>query len=74
MVLVLANAVFEQIEFEELWLNFGTGKIFKYIAAHDIFHVLGSIKSKSLHEFHASTGCVQIPAFASKDKKTAWEN
>jgi hypothetical protein len=71
-VVVLAVAVCHQIEVEELWICFGTGKNLRYIAAHGIADALGATKSKSLLGFHALTGCDQTSSFASKGKKTAW--
>ena len=41
-VVVLAISVVEEIKVEELWVAFGTGKHFRYIAAHAIASSLGA--------------------------------
>ncbi|KAJ8351860.1 hypothetical protein SKAU_G00233360 [Synaphobranchus kaupii] len=50
----------------ELWLAFGTGKSFRYLAAHQIAACLGPEMSCALPMFHALTG------FAGHGKKTVW--
>ena len=56
----------------ELWLAFGTGKSFRYLAAHQIAASLGSQMSCALSMFHALTGCDTVSTFAGHGKKTAW--
>lgn len=41
----------------ELWVVFGTGKHFRYLAAHSMAIGLGPKKAKALPMFHALTGC-----------------
>ena len=36
---------------DELWLSFGTGKNFRYIAAHELAYKLGPDKVKALPVF-----------------------
>ena len=45
------------------WLAFGTGKSFRYFAAHEI---------AALPMFHAITGYDNVSCFAGYEKKTAW--
>ena len=73
-VVVLAVWVAQELHevVDELWLAFGTGKNFRYIAAHELVACLGPEKSKSLPVFHAITGCDTVSAFAGHGKKTAW--
>ena len=56
----------------ELWIAFGCGKNFRYIAAHDIADFLGPGKARALLAFHAFTGCDTVSFFAGRGKKTAW--
>ena len=49
------------------------GKHFRYLAIHETAYNLGPSKSRGLLFFHAFTGCYQISAFTSKEKKTARE-
>ena len=44
-VVVLAISVVEEIKVEELWVAFGTGKHFRYTAAHVTASSLGADKS-----------------------------
>ena len=72
-VVVLAVMVAETLSAEvEIWLAFGTGKNFRYLAAHKIAASLGSEKSLALPMFHALTGCDTVSAFVGHGKKTAW--
>ena len=43
-VVVLAISVVGEIKMEELWVAFGTGKLFRYTAAHAIASSLGADK------------------------------
>ena len=56
----------------EVWLAFGTGKSFRYMAANQIAVSLGPHMSCALPIFHALTCCDTISRFAGHGKKTAW--
>ena len=56
----------------EFWLAFGTGKHFRYLAAHKIAAGLGPERSLALPMFHALTGCDTVSSFVGHGKKTAW--
>ncbi|KAK6169757.1 hypothetical protein SNE40_020746 [Patella caerulea] len=56
----------------ELWIAFGTGKHFRYLAAHEMSSSLGPEKSRALPMFHALTGCDTVSSFARHGKKSAW--
>ena len=67
-VVVLAISVVEEIKMEELWVAFGTGKRFRYTAAHVIASSLGADKSRALPAFHAVTDCDVVSFFVWKGK------
>ena len=72
-VVVLAVMVSQTLPADtEVWLAFGTGKSFRYLAAHRMSSCLGSEKSLALPMFHALTGCDTVSAFVGHGKKTAW--
>ena len=72
-VVVLAVMVAETLlANDEIWIAFGAGKNFRYLAAHQIAARLGSDKSRALPMFHALTGCDTVSAFVGHGKKTAW--
>ena len=72
-VVVLAVSVAQGLLPEdELWLAFGTGKSFRYLAAHEIAAGLGPEKAQALPMCHALTGCDTASSFAGHGKKTAW--
>ena len=71
-VLVLAIGHFHKMAVTELWIAFGCGKNYRYIAAHDIADFLGPGKARALLAFHAFTGCDTVSFFARRGKKTAW--
>ena len=54
----------------KLWVEFGTGKHFHYLAAHSM--VIGPKKAKILPMFHAFTGCDTVSRFIEHSKKTTW--
>ncbi len=67
-VVVLAVAVANELKVK-LWIEFGKGKVHRYIAAHDITHNLGAEKSKALPVFHAFIGCDTVSSFHGIGKK-----
>ena len=71
-VVVLAIALFDTIQPSELWISFGTGDRFRYIAIHNIANALGP-KCKALPAFHAISGCDTTSSFHQKGKKSAWD-
>ena len=56
----------------ELWLAFGTGKNFRYLAVHQIAASLVPVISCTLPIVHALTDCNTVSTFAGHGKKTAW--
>ena len=69
-VVVLAVMTAEKLPADvQIWLAFGTGKYFRYLAAHKIAASLGSEKALALHMFHALTGCDTVSAFVGHGKK-----
>ena len=70
---MLAVHFFHQLEAEELWLAFGTGKDFHYIAAHTIAESLTTQEVQCLPMFHAATGCDTVSFFCGRGKLTAWQ-
>ena len=71
-VVVLAISNFRRLGISKMWIAFGVGKQYRYIAIHDIVRALGDEKSQVLHVFHAFTGCDQTSAFLGRGKSTAW--
>ena len=53
----------------ELWVAFGTGKSFRFIAAHEIAYTLGPDRCEALPMFHAFTGCDTVSCFGGRGKK-----
>ena len=70
-VVVIATSVVEKIKVEELWVAFGTGKHFRYIAANAIAPSLGADQSRALPAFHAVTDCDTVSFFGWKGKLKA---
>ncbi|KAG0713094.1 hypothetical protein GWK47_016978 [Chionoecetes opilio] len=72
-IVVLAVAATTKLKIQELWVAFGTGQHFRYIAAHEIAAFFGPDKSQALPMFHAYTGCDTVSSFNTRGKKTAWD-
>ena len=72
-VVVLAVSLAQRLQSEDkLWVAFGTGQSFRYLAAHEIAAGLGREKARALLMFHTLTGCDTVSSFATRGKKTAW--
>ena len=71
-VVVLAIASANRLNISELWIAFGVGKSFRFIAAHEIAKVLGPDRCVALPMFHAFTGCDTVSCFGGRGKKNAW--
>lgn len=72
-VVVLAIASVNRLNISELWITFGAGKNFRFIAAHKIAKALGPDRCVALPMFHAFTGCDTVSCFGDRSKKTAWD-
>ena len=70
-IVVLAIAHFQSLDIDELWICYGVGKHFRYIAAHTIATLMKE-RAKALMMFHALTGCDTVSSFRGRGKKTAW--
>ncbi|KAK3740395.1 hypothetical protein QZH41_000916 [Actinostola sp. cb2023] len=68
-VVVLAISIFHVISVDELWISYGTGRNFRYLAIHEIATKLGQERSRALPLFHAITGCDTVSFFAGRGKK-----
>ena len=62
---------FLDIGLQELWIAFGTGKIFRYLRIHENVATLGPEKSVAISYFHVFTGCDTVSFFAKNGKKSA---
>ena len=72
-VLVLAVTAAQRLNIAELWVAFGAGKTFRYLAAHEMAKALGPDRCIALPMFHAFTGCDTVSSFCGRGKKTAWD-
>ena len=72
-VVVIAIAMFEKINADELWLSFGKGSHFRYIPVHELVHRMDPRNCAVLPVFHAFTGCDNVSSFGGRGKKTAWK-
>ena len=71
-----AVASFSKIAPGELWVTFGVGTNFRYIAAvHEMVVTMTPTKCLTLPVglLHAFTGFDSVSSFAGRGKKTAWE-
>ena len=74
-VVVLAVSVVQYLGTPaELWLAFGTGKHFCYLAVHKVANTLGPKKAQTLPMFHALTSCDTVSSFVGHGKKNSMEH
>ena len=72
-VVVLAVAAAQRHGNTEIWIAFGTGKSFRFLAAHEMARILGPDRCIALPMFHAFTGCDTVSFFGGRGKRTAWD-
>ena len=72
-VIVIAVSAAERLSIDELWVAFGTGKSFRFLAVHEMAQAVGPDKYGVLPAFHAFTGCDIVSSFGGRSKNTAWE-
>ena len=71
-VIVLAVALFSELNLQKLWIDFGSGQTQTCYPIHEICNCLGEESAKAMLFFHAFTGCDQTSFFANCKKKNAW--
>ena len=71
-VVVFVVAASQRLSHIQLWIAYGVGKHFKYLASHEIATTLGPSKCRALPFFHALSGCDIVSFFHGMGKKTAW--
>lgn len=72
-VVVLCVSFFTKLHVNELWIAFGVGRSFRYIATHEVARSLGPAACGGLLFFHALTGCDTVSAFFGLGKVTAFD-
>ncbi len=55
-IVIIAIAMFRNINLDELWLSFGTGSNLRHIPIHEIVQEMDHRVSSALPMFHALTG------------------
>ena len=68
-VVVLAATFFSQMKPDEMWIQFSTGKNFRFIPIHEIVSSLTPKICSNLLAFHAFTGCDTVSSFGGRGKK-----
>ena len=69
---VLTITAAQCLNISELWVAFGVGKSFRFLAAHKLARALGPDWCVALPMFHAFTGCDTVSFFGGRGKRTAW--
>ena len=72
-VVVLAVTSFSKTAPDEVWVAFGVGINFRYIAVHEMVATMNSTKYLTFPVLYAFTGSDTVSSFAGRGKKTAWE-
>ena len=71
-VVVLAISLFQSLQTEELWVEFGVGKQQRWLLMHEYVTNLGESVCKGLRFRFAFIGCDTVSCFAGRGKKTSW--
>ena len=72
-VVVQAISSDQQLNICELWVAFGVGKHFRFLAAHEMARSLGPDRCLALPLSHTLTGCDTVSYFGGRGKRTAWD-
>ena len=72
-LVVLAVSRLQDLNVDEIWIAFGTGKYFRYLPIHSIAEQLGPQRSKARPMFHSITGCNTVSFFSWRSKTFAWD-
>ena len=72
-VVVLSIYAASILPLTKIYVAFGKGSSFRYIASHTITSSIGYNKSQCLPTFHSFTGCDTTSYFVGKGKKTCWQ-
>ncbi len=71
-VVVLSLSFFSELGVEELWIEFGVGKLRRWLPIHEYVTKLGADIYRGLPFCYSFTGCDNVSAFSGKGKKVAW--
>ena len=72
-VVVIALRHFFDLNLEELWIEFGTGRSRRFLPIHECANKLGERICDGLTLWFSITGCDTVSMFNGKGKKTAWK-
>ena len=68
-VVVIAIAMFDKIDADELWLSFGTGSNFRYIPIHEVVNGMDPRNCAVLLVFHTFTGCDNVSSLVEEERR-----
>jgi len=72
-VVVIAIALFHQLNINELWFEFDVGKDKRWLPIHKYATTLSEEKCNGILFWYAFTGCDTMSSFYGRSKKTAWD-
>jgi len=71
-VVAIAITMFEYVNVDQFWIEFGNGIHKRWIPIHEYVAKMG-IMSKSVGLWFAFTGCDTVSSFAGRGKQSAWK-
>ena len=71
-VVVIAISLYNQLDLEKLWIEFGNGIHLRWLPIHEYMSVLGEDTCKTLPIWFAFTCCDTVSGFHGRGKKMAW--
>ena len=72
-MVIIALSVFNKLQIQELWIEFGTGIHNRWLSIHEYAANLGIQVCAAILFWYASTGCDTVSAFGGRGKKMAWD-
>ena len=71
-VVVIAISLFDKLDLEELWIEFGTGVNLEWLSIHEYAENLGESICQVMPVWFAFTGCDTLSTFFGHGQRLAW--
>ena len=68
-----AVSLFQEVNIDKLWMEFGTGRRKQWLPVHSYATKLGENTCDGLRFWYAFTGCDTASSFCNREKKVSWK-
>ena len=71
-IVVIAVSLFQELNIDKLWIEFGTGRRKRWLPVYSYATKLGKNTCKGLRFWYAFIGCDTVSSFCNRGKKISW--